>query len=218
MRTNMKIVLLTAAMALVLSACGGGNDDKSEDKGMLEQMGEAAKQMKNAAEGMKDVAKEFEEMDKMEPVPPVHFNKLIEFLPNDAFGLTRAEPEGETGQLGEWRYSTASVDFSGNNGESVEVQIFDYAYIGVMYAPYRMMLAMQYSKESTRGYERSTEIMGFPGFEKWDKGSKEEEVTALVGKRYIVSVKTRNLEEGQARELIDSMELLDLADTGSPPS
>jgi hypothetical protein len=211
-------MVFAVVSALVLGACGGGDSDKSDDKGMLEQMGEAAKQMGKAAEGMKDIANDFDEMEQMEPVPPIHYKDLMAFLPDDAFGLTEEEPEGETGKLGEWQYSQASAEFHGDNGESVQVNIFDYAFIGAMYAPYRMMFAMGFSKESTKGYERSTEIMGFPGYEKWEKKSKREQVTVLVGKRFIVTVETHNIEEGQARELVESMNLLELADTGSAPS
>lgn len=58
-------------------------------------------------------------------------------------------------------FSQASARYE--QGEvNASVEIFDYAHIGTLYAPFKMLVKMKLNKESTSGYERSTEIAGFP--------------------------------------------------------
>jgi hypothetical protein len=74
-----------------------------------------------------------------------------------------------------------------------------------------MMLNMNMNKESTEGYERSTKIGDFPAFEKWRNNGEENEVTILVGDRFVVSTTTRGLGEGSAKKIVESIDLKDLA-------
>ncbi len=56
----------------------------------------------------------------------------------------------------------------------------------MLVAPWSMMLAAGYSKESSDGYEKATTIGGNPAVEKWDKRNKRGELNILVGKRFMV--------------------------------
>lgn len=216
MLTQFRALALAALCAvLLLGACGGGDksEESSEEKGLFGKMSEAAEGMRKVAKGLKETAKEIEEMEDMEPVAPVHFSKLIEYLPMEAYGLIRDEPEGETSQMGEWRFTSVSVKFrSEDRKQQVEVNIFDYAYISTMYLPYKMMWSMGFNKESTKGYERSIELEGFPAFESWKKKSMREQITVLVGKRFVVKTTARGMEEGQAKDLTTSIGLKTLAE------
>ncbi len=201
-------ISFTAVIILgLLPACG-----KKEEPGMLDKMQQAAENMEKAAKGIEKTAKDMEKMENKEPVPPVHFTKLLEYLPKDAYGLNAEEPEGETGQMGEWKYSTVSARFSDGKGvKSAEVSIFDYAHIQMMYVPYMMLYNMGFAKESTKGYERSTKILDFPAFEKWEKSDKSEEVHAMVADRFIVMVKTRGFDAGQGKALLEKIDLKKLS-------
>jgi len=183
------------------------SDSESTEKNTLESFSEAAEKMQKTAE-------EFVESSgqDMEPVPAVSFKLLMNFLPTEYAGLIPGEPEGESTSFMNWNYSTASIKLqSEDRTQRMEVEIFDYAYITLMYAPYKMMLNMKFNKESSKGYERSTQIGGFPGFESWEIKSLKNEVNVLVGKRYIVSAKSYGLPEGTARSVVENMGLGKLA-------
>ncbi len=58
----------------------------------------------------------------------------------------------------------------------------------MLVAPWSMMIATGYSKETSDGYEKATTIGGNPAVEKWDKRDKRGELNILVGKRFMVTV------------------------------
>ncbi len=50
-----------------------------------------------------------------------------------------------------------------------------------------------------------------PTFEKWTEENKDNEVTVLVGKRFIVNVRTDGMPEGSARKIAEGLDLDGLA-------
>jgi hypothetical protein len=191
--------------ALAAAATAACNDAAPESKHPLAQLTAAAEQMQKAAE----------DFANRKPVPPVAFRELIEFLPGRIRGLERREPKGETTTVGSWQYSQAEVDFAGANGSKrVEVGIFDYAHIPFLYVPFNAIIGMNVAKESTEGYQRSTRIEGYPGFEEWNRSGSSEAVV-LLGDRFVVKVKAKGLGEGAARKVLEDMDLDALAKKGS---
>ncbi len=217
MRNSLSIVLFLALLAAtVFAACGGNEEKASEDeKSSLEQLADAADEMAQAAEEAATGTTE-----QREPEPAVSFRVLIQYLPESFLDLETKGPEGESASYGNWQFSQASVKFTGMENASAEVQIFDYAYIPMLYAPFRMMWKMNYNRESSKGYERTTEIAGYPAVEKWAIDSERAEVTVLVGDRFIVTTKSRKMPEGTPRQLLDDMDLPKLAaeKADTPPS
>jgi hypothetical protein len=196
------VVPLALALAGV-AACGDAPPDP--DTNPLAQLTAAAEQMQKAAEGF----------TKRKPVPPVAFRELIELLPDKVAGLKRGEPKGETTTAGSWQYSQAEVDFGSEDGaRSVDVGIFDYAHIPFLYVPFQAIIGMNLATESTDGYQRSTKIEGYPGFEEWNRRGTSEAVV-LVGDRFIVKAEARGMGEGAARKVLEEMDLDDLAKKGS---
>jgi hypothetical protein len=190
------------ALAWGIAACGDAQPDANNP---LAQLTAAAEQMQKAAEGFTSNRK---------PVPPVAFRELIDFLPKQMAGMKRQEPKGETTTAGSWQYSQAEVNFESGDGQrGVEIGIFDYAHIPFLYVPFNMFLNMKVARESTEGYERSTKIRGFPGFEKWNRSGSSEAV-ALVGDRFIVKADTRGLGEGAGKKILEGMNLSGLASKG----
>lgn len=211
MRTFQTSLLLCCLFSVVLiSACGGnGEDQKSE----LDKLADAAEEMGKAAE---DAGRSAEEMvagpdEDQEPKPAVSFRVLMDYLPQEFADLETGEPEGESMTMGKWTYSKADISFRGNDGEYADLQIFDYAYIPMLYSSFRMAWKMNYNKESSRGYERTAEIRGYPAVEKWTEKSRKAELNVLVGDRFIVTVKTRGMPESAARELLGKVDLQSLA-------
>jgi hypothetical protein len=195
-------MVLPLALALGAVACG---DAAPNPKDPLSQLTAAAQQVQKAAESF----------TRRKPVPPVAFRELIEFLPRKVAGLRRREPTGETTTVGSWQYSQAAVDFESADGSRrVEVGIFDYAHIPFLYLPFNAIIGMKVAKESTEGYQRSTEIEGHPGFEEWNRRGTSEAVV-LLGERFVVKAKARGMGEGAARKIVEAMDLDGLARKGS---
>lgn len=196
------------ALPLALALAGGGSacgDAKPDPNNPLAQLTAAAEQMQKAAEGFTSNRK---------PVPPIAFRELIDFLPEKMAGMKADEPTGETTTAGNWQYSQAEVDFRSADGKRhVDVGIFDYAHIPMLYVPFTMVLNMNVSRESTEGYEKSVKVDGYPAFEKWSKNGNSE-IVVLVGDRFIVKSDTRGLGEGSARKVVEDLDLKGLAAKG----
>lgn len=196
------VCAVLVAAVVGLNGCGG--KDEKKEQSMLEQLTEAGKAMEKTAQQMEKTADQ-------KPVPPVSFKVLLTFLPATVDGLKAGEPEGESQTMGEWNFSRANIEFTGDGGKRASIEVFDYAHIGVLYAPYQLLFNMKFSRESTKGYEKSVKLADFPAFEKWELAGANNEITVLVGDRFIVVVKTDGLGEGSARKIAESMELKKLA-------
>jgi hypothetical protein len=197
------------AVPLAIALAGGGSacgdDAKPEANNPFAQLTAAAEQMQKAAEGFTSNRK---------PVPPVAFRELMDFLPKEMPGMKADEPKGETTTAGSWQYSQAEVDFRSEDGKGrVDVGIFDYAHIPMLYVPFTMLLNMNVARESTEGYEKSVKVEGYPAFEKWSRDGNSE-IVVLVGERFIVKSDTRGLGEGSARKIIEELDLKGLAAKG----
>jgi hypothetical protein len=180
-------VSLTITLVGGVFACGDANPAPNNP---LAQLTAVAEQMQKAAEG------------------------FIDFLPKGMAGMKADEPKGETTTAGSWQYSQAEVDFRSQDGKRhVDVGIFDYAHIPMLYVPFTMILNMNVARESTEGYEKSLKVAGYPAFEKWSKNGNSE-IVVLVGDRFIVKSDTRGLGEGSARKVVESLDLTGLAAKG----
>jgi len=180
----------------ILIGCGGDKKDQPQDMNEKESMS-SDEQMKSDEY---DISKMMggDLLENKEPVPPVSFKVLMNYLPKEVAGLK------------------ANVDFrSETDNQNVSVNIYDYAYISNLYLPYQMMFKMKFERESSEGYEKSTELNGMPTFEKWNEENKDNEVTVLVGKRFIVHVETDEMPEGSARKIAEGMDLNGLAGESS---
>ena len=58
------------------------------------------------------------------------------------------------------------------------MKIMDSGLNQLLMMPYSMFLTAGYEKETSDGYEKSTQVAGHPGWEKWDTSSKRGEVNA----------------------------------------
>ena len=71
-----------------------------------------------------------------------------------------------------------------------------------------MFLTAGYEKETEDGYEKSTKVGDYPGWEKWNKGSQSGELNAIVNKRFIVQVNGHAIADPKV--LHDAMASIDL--------
>lgn len=188
------------AFVLTLSSCGG--KDKEEQK---------EEEPQNAVEAIQQMAKRAEEMQNKEPVDPIDFRKLKELLPGKAGGLERTEATGEkSGAMG---FSISQAEGKYREGDSnIEVQILDTGGVGGMALMGLAAWTMaEVDKETATGYEKTTRINGKKAFEKYDNEGKDGELNVIVGNRFIVNVKGRNVSMDQLKDTLDDLDLDKLA-------
>lgn len=197
--------LYAVAIVVVLAgsvACGKSAAEKQAEEAAAQaaKAAEAATQMAEAAgkAASQDMAKGMEEFAKAmsgmagalaggdgKTTEPVTFQALQSTLPAVS-GWEMEKPRGER--------MTAPVPFSESEarytkGDSrVEVKVVDSGFAPLLIAPWSMMLASGYSRETSEGYEKAVTVNGQPGFEKWNNESKDGELNILVHKRFLVTI------------------------------
>jgi hypothetical protein len=206
----MRAVIFACVLAVAVAACGKSEEQKAAEKAAedlkqaAEAMGKAAAQTGTAAAtvGVGEAAKAMQSMANAlsgaagsvdgKPVEPIAFQTLKSHLPAVS-GWEMKEPEGER--------MTMPVPFSQiearyTKGESrVDVKIVDTGFAQLLIAPWSMMLASGYERETSRGYEKSTTIAGNPAIEKWNKDRKNGEIDVLLGKRFMVTIEGRDIDD-----------------------
>lgn len=199
MNANWRVALVLAATCAV-AACGKSNEEKA-----AEEMQKSAEQMQGSAE---DMAKGFEAMAKglasaagaatdgeMKPVDPVSFRELQTVMP-EVSGWQRENPTGER-MTSPFSFSQASVTHRNGDAE-IEQKILDSGFNQLLFAPFTMFMTAGYEKETQDGFERSVMIAGNPGWERWDKNTKNGELNVVVNKRFLVQLEGRNIDDVKA--------------------
>lgn len=143
------------------------------------------------------------------PVEPVSFRELQTVLP-EVSGWEREEPKGEKMTL-PVPFSQTETRYKKGDA-SVELKIVDSGFSQLLFAPYSMLLSAGYEKESSSGYEKSTTFSGNPGFEKWDKDSKDGQILVVVGNRFLVTIDGNDLSDNKVlQEFVSKVDLSKLA-------
>ena len=213
----------SAAVAVI----GSSDQQKAADelKKSSEQMAKASEQMQKggdaATQGAQDMAKGFEAMakglaaaagggaDGVKPVDPVSFRELQTVMP-EISGWERKNPTGER-MTAPFNFSQASATYT-NGDARVEEKIMDSGFNQMLFAPFSMFMVAGYEKETQDGFERSVNIGGNPGFEKWDKGTKNGELTVVVNKRFLVQVEGHDIaDEKVLHNILDKTDLAKLS-------
>jgi hypothetical protein len=206
---------LALVVLVSVSACGKSAEEKQEQKQAQQTAKAAEAGAAQAASGLEQMAKGLEAMANgsagngaagVKPVDPVSFHDMQALFP-DVAGWEKGKPTGER-MSSPFKYSQAEVEYS--KGDSrVALKMVDSGFNQLLLTPYAMFLATGYEKESSDGYEKSTKVNGEPGWEKWDSSGKSGELNALVGKRFLVMLEGRQIDDTKA--LYDLAGKIDLA-------
>jgi hypothetical protein len=167
----------------------------------------------DAARGFEDMAKALGALagtgSDGKAVDPVSFRDLIALMP-DVGGWEKGTPTGER-MTAPFPFSTATTRYTRGNAR-IEVKMTDSGFNQLLLAPYAMFLSAGYERETTEGYEKSTQVNGHPGWEKWDSTRRSGELNALVGKRYLLQIEGRNIDDPRAlHEVANRLDLARLA-------
>ena len=213
------------SVALAVSACGTSEEQKQAEA--------ADRQVKEAAEAFDKAAREAAgkaEADGAEmargleamaqglagaagamggdgkTVDPIAFKELQPFFP-DLPGWEKGTPTGER-MTSPVPFSQAEVRY--RKGDSrIEMSIVDSGLHPLLLAPYTMLLATGYEKQTENGHEKATKVGGDPGWEKWNGRTKRGEVSAVVAKRFVVRAEGTRVED--LAVLRDALAKTDLA-------
>jgi hypothetical protein len=91
-------------------------------------------------------------------------------------------------------FSQSEVQYTRDEA-SIEAKIVDSGFSQLLMAPWAMFMASGYERETSEGYERSAEIAGNPGFERWNSASRDGELNFVVAKRFLVTLEGRNIDD-----------------------
>jgi len=121
---------------------------------------------------------------------PVHFSKLIEFLPAAPFGWKGGEPSGTMAGFGEPPYSSASKNYSKMFSEEITavVMIADSSPALEWFEEWQE----GYAKESKEGYVKGITFKGFPTWEGYVAESNSYYVYSNINDRFIVAISTNS--------------------------
>jgi hypothetical protein len=222
---QMRLLKLVVALAIATSiACGKSEAEKQAEKA-AEDMKKAAEAVQeaqakgaDASKGMADMAKAMQGMAAAvggggtgdgKPVEPVATDALKATLPTVA-GWEMSPPKAER-MTSPIAFSQVEADYKQGEKE-IELSVVDTGYAQMLIAPWSIFLASGYSRENSDGYEKSVSVAGNPGFEKWESNSKRGELNIVAGKRFMVSVKSRDLADTKVlHEFVSKIDFAKLA-------
>jgi hypothetical protein len=190
--------ILAIAALVAAGACGKSSEEKKEEQQTQQAAKTAEAGAAEAAKGLEQMAKGLEAMAggaaaaNAQSVDPVSFRDMQALFP-EFEGWEKGKPTGER-MSSPFKYSEAEVRYT--KGDSrIELKMIDSGFNQLLLTPYAMFLTAGYEKETSDGYEKSTKVNGQPGWEKWDSSGKDGELNALVGKRFLVQLDGRGIED-----------------------
>ena len=193
--TTTAVLVLCAAL---ISACGRSKAEKQaeETQKAAEQVSSGARDVaegtQDLTKGLAEMAKGLEDLGAGKTAEPVSFRELQKVFP-EIEGWQRGKPTGEK-MSSPVSFSQSQVTYT-NGDAQLEVKIVDSGLNQILLAPYAMFLTAGYEKETADGYEKSSKVGGYPGWERWDSGSKRGELNALVNKRFLMTIEGSGIDD-----------------------
>jgi hypothetical protein len=194
--------ILAMAALLVAGGCGKSSEEKKEEKQEQQAAKTAETGAAEAANGLEQMAKGLEAMaggaaasGSVSAVDPVSFHDMQALFP-ELDGWQKAKPTGEK-MSSPFKYSQAEVHYTKDDAR-ITLKMMDSGFNQLLLTPYAMFLTAGYEKETSDGYEKSTKVNGEPGWEKWNDSGKDGELNALVGKRFLVQIEGRQIDDIKA--------------------
>ena len=144
---------------------------------------------------------------------PLHFSKLLPFLPDKVEGFVAEKAQGSTTSAMGFKITEVSrVYRKGKEDaeEAVTLKITDGA--GNQFFAAAHAAAAQFSNESTEGYEKGFTLDGYSAIEKYTNDSKDGSLTVFVTGRYLVEVDINGLDSKALQEWWKKLDAKKLAE------
>lgn len=193
---TMKLLISLLAISMFFSSCGKKKEEQTEQE--------------KATELVDKIKEEAEKISNEEPKEVVDAKLLKELLPEEAAGLARKSAESEkVGAMG-FMVSKAEAKYK-NDDSSIEINIIDVAGTGALMGMAAWSM-IDMDKETENGYEKTTTYKGNKAYEKYNSKNKDGEMAVIVAKRFVVTVKGRDIEMDKIKDTFDDIDLGKLAD------
>jgi hypothetical protein len=125
-------------------------------------------------------------------------------------GWEREDPTGER-MTQPFAFSQASVSYRKGDA-TIDQKIMDSGFNQLLFAPFAMFMAAGYEKETSDGYEKSVNLGGYPGWERWSKANKSGELNVVVEKRFLVQIEGHSIDDPKVlHTVLDQTDLKKLA-------
>jgi hypothetical protein len=198
MKINYNLCLTLVAVCLLSSCSTTKEDERAQEKETSSGTAETLQQFADKAKDIKNKG----------TVNPVDFRKLKELLPEKAAGLKRIEATGEKSGAAGFTISRAEAKYGDDGETAAHIEIFDTGGIaGVGTMALAAWTMADIDKETSTGYEKTTTLEGYKGYEKYDSQSKSGELNVLVADRFVVNINGNNLSVKKLKSILTSLDL-----------
>lgn len=208
--TSKKLIIAFLCLSFALfQGCGGSSQEENKaQQGATEDANGPSGDPQDMEEAMNEVQKALQGDGAKKEV--VDFRQLKALLPEKLVGLERTAHNGEkVGALG-FNMATASAEYRDGTQE-LEATIVDFAGVASALMGMADWSNVEIDREDENGYERTTNIEGYKAFEKYNSRARSGELSVLVGGRFIVSLKGRDIDEKAFRKAVEALNLKKLA-------
>ena len=216
------VPMLFLACSLLLTSCfsSGGYDDPKEEVKVEEEkegitISDGDSKITINSDGLEESLGNLIDAlstkdEDGEAIGAVDFSLLKKQMPQKIAGMKRVKNEGrKAGMLG-FNFSVAEAEYEGAN-KSLDVSIVDVAGVGMLTSLMAAWTDLEMDSETEYGYERTTEMNGFPAFEQYDSRREEGQVSLFVDDRFIISIEGNNISEKDLRKAINAIDLKSLS-------
>jgi len=143
------------------------------------------------------------------PFRSVYFKALQPFLPAAVPGFQQVRDEGSTGRYGDVSVSEAERVFARENQE-IAVRIIDSTTVAKLAEG--ITAAAQAARQQPKDVAVPLSLPSAVGYLRFDAAEEKAEANLLVGKRFIVAVSSRGLNDGkEVRRIVESLDSEGLA-------
>lgn len=203
------IVAGAAALVLATGACKSKAQQEAEAAAKTleeagKQMGQAMANAAGAVSGSSDASGAL----AGKASEAVDFRELKALLPEELGGMARKSAEGQkSGAMG-FTLSMAEARYEKEGGGRIKLTITDAGAVAGMAAMAMYAWAgMEIDKEDENGYEKTTTINGYRGYEKHNKSNNSSEISLVVGNRFIVQLDGDDVSVDDLKSALDKVDL-----------
>ena len=219
---NFATLLLLSVAIIALSASCASEPEKTPEEKAKEKMEES---INNLTEGLNEGKEALgeglsEAMSGLEEAmgalqeggsggKAVNFRELKKLAPKKIGGIAQTDIEGSTGGALGIKASTVEATYK-DGDKRIELQMVDAGGMGAIAMAAASWATVEIDKESSKGFERTTEIDGHKAYEKCYDGRCE--IAVIIAKRIIVTLNSIGLTIKELRDALEDIGLDDLED------
>jgi hypothetical protein len=191
MKNFITLFLSLLFLAFLLIRCGKETEEMKQAMDVLKNLPEKAQKMEAS---MNEAETRQAERRKRGDTLSLPYKKLQEYLPKSIAGFKEPKLSGESMNMGGFSMSQAEAEYwNEDETNKLKISLTDYnENYGLLSGLAFWMTG--YSKEDDNGYERTFDpgVKYVWALEKYNKNSKEAEVTLAIGWRFWLNITAQN--------------------------